>query len=227
MNSMALLSSFIAVASFVGFIYFVMRAIEIVRSWAGVHKKPTRKFRADAGTDWRTDRQLIHWMRSMEPTEFEEFVAQVMIKLGYEARVIGGAYDGGIDVIAIKDGVEHFVQCKKFITQKVTVGALRDFYGALADRIADGQGIFITTNVFTLEARHFAEDKPIELVDCFQLVKYLRLAYQDHLPDMPPVATKLPEQCPDCGKNLVRKAGKYGEFLGCSNFPGCMYTRSI
>ena len=30
--------------------------------------------------------------------------------------------------------------------------------------------------------------------------------------------------CPKCGGNLVKRKGKYGEFLGCSNFPKCRYT---
>ncbi|MCI5946982.1 MAG: NERD domain-containing protein [Oscillospiraceae bacterium] len=30
--------------------------------------------------------------------------------------------------------------------------------------------------------------------------------------------------CPKCGGNLVQRKGKYGEFLGCSNFPKCRFT---
>ena len=33
--------------------------------------------------------------------------------------------------------------------------------------------------------------------------------------------------CPECHKgNLIRKKGKYGEFIGCTNFPECKYTES-
>ena len=31
--------------------------------------------------------------------------------------------------------------------------------------------------------------------------------------------------CPKCGSRLVKRKGKYGEFIGCSNFPKCRYTR--
>lgn len=35
-----------------------------------------------------------------------------------------------------------------------------------------------------------------------------------------------PEQaCPECGGILVKRKGRYGEFWGCRNFPGCRYTR--
>ena len=33
--------------------------------------------------------------------------------------------------------------------------------------------------------------------------------------------------CPRCGSKLVKRNGKYGEFLGCLNFPNCKYTRNI
>ena len=34
-------------------------------------------------------------------------------------------------------------------------------------------------------------------------------------------------KCPLCGGNLVERAGKYGKFIGCSNFPKCKYTKNI
>ena len=33
--------------------------------------------------------------------------------------------------------------------------------------------------------------------------------------------------CPDCGKDLIKRRGRYGEFVGCSGFPRCRYTRSL
>ena len=34
-------------------------------------------------------------------------------------------------------------------------------------------------------------------------------------------------KCPKCGSNLVKRSGKYGDFLGCSNYPDCKHTQSI
>lgn len=31
-------------------------------------------------------------------------------------------------------------------------------------------------------------------------------------------------KCPRCGANLVERHGKYGRFIGCSNYPNCTYT---
>jgi DNA topoisomerase-1 len=35
----------------------------------------------------------------------------------------------------------------------------------------------------------------------------------------------LEEKCPDCGNNLVRKHGRYGEFIACSNYPTCKFVK--
>jgi DNA topoisomerase-1 len=33
------------------------------------------------------------------------------------------------------------------------------------------------------------------------------------------------EACPECGSPLVIKHGRFGEFISCSNYPGCKYSR--
>ncbi len=33
--------------------------------------------------------------------------------------------------------------------------------------------------------------------------------------------------CPKCGSKLVVRKGKYGEFVGCSNYPNCKFTKEI
>lgn len=35
------------------------------------------------------------------------------------------------------------------------------------------------------------------------------------------------EACPECGNDLVKKRGRFGEFIACSNYPECKYTRPI
>jgi DNA topoisomerase-1 len=35
------------------------------------------------------------------------------------------------------------------------------------------------------------------------------------------------EKCPDCGKVLVFKLGKYGKFLSCSGYPDCKYAKPL
>ena len=35
------------------------------------------------------------------------------------------------------------------------------------------------------------------------------------------------ELCPECGHPLVTKYGRFGKFIGCSNFPNCRYSQQI
>jgi DNA topoisomerase-1 len=35
------------------------------------------------------------------------------------------------------------------------------------------------------------------------------------------------EACPQCGRPLVRKYGRFGEFIACSGYPECKYTRPL
>ncbi len=32
--------------------------------------------------------------------------------------------------------------------------------------------------------------------------------------------------CPQCGGKLIMRKGKYGSFIGCSNYPNCRYTQN-
>ncbi len=38
---------------------------------------------------------------------------------------------------------------------------------------------------------------------------------------------QLDENCPECGKPLISRFGKYGRFIGCSGYPECNYMRKI
>ena len=33
--------------------------------------------------------------------------------------------------------------------------------------------------------------------------------------------------CPECGSPLVARDGKWGEFIGCTGYPGCKYTCEV
>ena len=172
---------------------------------------------------WLSGREMVVWVQKLKPKDFENYIAHLFVKLGYSVEVTGGAYDGGIDLIADKSGVKYYIQCKKFITQQVSVGAIRDFSGSMADKAASGKCYFSTTNKFTLDAEKFAENKPIELIDGLRLAEYINMAKMTNS-DLRPSAERL---CPLCGGKIVKKIGKFGEFLGCSNYPKCKFTENI
>lgn len=35
------------------------------------------------------------------------------------------------------------------------------------------------------------------------------------------------EKCPQCGEELVKRKGRYGEFISCGSFPKCKYTKNL
>ncbi len=41
------------------------------------------------------------------------------------------------------------------------------------------------------------------------------------------IAEPIGEKCPECGAELLKRKGRYGEFIACSNFPKCRYSRNI
>ncbi len=41
------------------------------------------------------------------------------------------------------------------------------------------------------------------------------------------VAIPTGEKCPQCGGDLVKRKGRFGEFIACSNFPKCKYTKNL
>ena len=177
------------------------------------------KFNKKKKEDYFNSKGTLNEIRNLTPDGFEEYIAQLFKLMGYKAEKVGGSYDGGIDVVAEKNGKKHYIQCKKFINKQVTVHDVRDFYGAITDKLADAKAIFITTNVYTLEAEKFCEDKPIELIDGQGLIKLLQK--NDNIQDQ---VRSL--ECPDCSGKLVEKSGKYGKFLGCANYPKCKFTRN-
>jgi len=41
------------------------------------------------------------------------------------------------------------------------------------------------------------------------------------------IAIPIGKECPKCGGELVRRKGKFGEFIACGNFPKCKYTTDL
>ncbi len=48
---------------------------------------------------------------------------------------------------------------------------------------------------------------------------------EDVLPRTEP--EEIGEKCPECGQKLLKRTGSHGEFIGCSGYPDCKYTRPV
>ncbi len=111
---------------------------------------------------------------------------------------------------------------------------VRDFYGAMNATLNFEAGYFITTGMFTLEAKHFADNKPIELIDGAKLMDYVDMAEsRGAVPGKSVGSTpsKVPV-CPKCGASMVLGTAKKGDkvssqFWGCSTFPKCHASKII
>lgn len=115
-------------------------------------------------------------LHTMDPLAFEGLVKDLLIRMGFRATLTKASHDGGIDVEAVNPqpivGGRVIVQCKRY---SGTIGAsiVRDLYGAvMSARVT--KGILITTSDFSADARSFAEDKPLELINGEQLRQLLQ-----------------------------------------------------
>ena len=50
---------------------------------------------------------------------------------------------------------------------------------------------------------------------------------RDHMPEVDINNQPTGEMCPECGSPLVYRFGRYGKFIGCSNFPDCRFSKPI
>jgi restriction system protein len=116
-------------------------------------------------------------------------------------------------------------------TQKLDVRVVREMYGVMTAEGASG-AIIITSGLFTQDARNFAEDKPIDLVEGYQLADLI-MSVQKPSPRAQNLEQSKPSKmtCQKCGSSLVIRVARRGKtpgrkFWGCSNFPKCTFTQN-
>lgn len=99
----------------------------------------------------------------MNGQEFEQFLAILFSKMGYETEVTKGSGDQGIDVIASKEGSKIGIQAKCY-SGSVGNGAIQE---AVAGRMFYhlDKAIVVTNSVFTNSAKELAEVNSVVLWD--------------------------------------------------------------
>ncbi len=102
----------------------------------------------------------------MDRRKFEELVAELFVGFGYEVELTKRTRDGGKDIVAIKRReveVRFLIECKRpDISNKVSVGAVRELHGAKSDDPAS-KAILATTGYFTRDAVLYFERHRWEL----------------------------------------------------------------
>lgn len=112
---------------------------------------------------------------SLGGVEFEQLIMTLLRNMGLQVTETKKTGDGGVDIIAqslefITGGV-YVIQCKRY-SGNIGEPIIRDLYGVVHHMNAS-KGILITNSDFTRQARDFAENKPIELINGHILKKML------------------------------------------------------
>lgn len=131
----------------------------------------------------QVEAELLANLKSSSPEFFEKAVIDVLWAMGYggdygEKQHVGRTGDGGVDGIIRQDALglsNIYVQAKRYTTNSVGSGDIRDFMGAVDTRGAS-QGVFITASTFAPAAKETARNYrhgKIVLIDGLELTSLM------------------------------------------------------
>ncbi len=165
-------------------------------------------------------------IRDLSWSDFERLIGEAYRRQGYEVTENGGGgADGGIDLKLRSRSETVIVQCKRWKVYKVGLSPIRELYGVLIAERAD-RAIFVTTGVYTGDAKNFAAGKPLELIDGAALSRLIpSIGNQpgsqslEVITDKVGVIEEAPE-CPVCRRSMLIRTARRGSNAG-SRFWGC------
>lgn len=102
-----------------------------------------------------------NYFYQLSPRKFEEVVAEILSRKGYDVTLTSATRDGGKDIfVARKDDLGSFlylVECKKFAPNRpVGIDIIQRLYGVVSDERATA-GIIVTTSYFTKSVKDFQQ----------------------------------------------------------------------
>lgn len=177
----------------------------------------------------------IGTIRSLHWNDFELMIGEAFRRQGYSVEERGGsAPDGGVDLVLRKDGQKTLVQCKHWKSQQVGVSIVRELLGVMTAQSASG-GIVVTAGYYTAEARDFARDNRMRLIDGDELAGMIDATQRESNRRESAIRSGVSSaepKCPKCGSAMVKRVAKGGAnvgqaFWGCSTFPKCRGTRPV
>lgn len=140
--------------------------------------------------------------------EFEHLIAAWYEARGYQVEIRGGSGDGGIDLLATRDGQKVAVQCKHWRKKEVGSPDIRNFRGSVMDSTTTL--VLVCSGRVSEPARREAKEKRVELVEGPELVALLNGVIANSAP-----------RCPSCGGEMRPKTGRRGDFWSCLAYPKC------
>jgi Restriction endonuclease len=111
-----------------------------------------------------TKPQLLH---SLTPRQFEEVMAELFARQGYDVTLTAATKDGGADLFVLDNkslgSMLYVVECKKYRADRpVGVGVVRGLFGVVQSSRATA-GILATTSYFTRGAKEYQRDLRYQL----------------------------------------------------------------
>lgn len=133
----------------------------------------------------------------LTPTAFEHFIAYVLRRAGYDARVVGPHFLRGVDVemrLPGKPGIVGGVECKHFLPERLVVArTVRGVKGAAAVDRRGAKPYVVTTSGFNDAAYQMADEgrRKAHLLNGGQLIRYInyvRESRYDEDAGIPPIS---------------------------------------
>lgn len=124
--------------------------------------------------------EVLNEVMKVPPYVFEKMVMDLLLCMGYGSPDTGSyrtksSGDGGIDGVIMEDKLGFsliYMQAKHWdINQTVGQPVIQSFVGAIAKK--DGNGLFVTTAKFSENAKQYAKEQHIILIDGIRLAKLM------------------------------------------------------
>lgn len=116
----------------------------------------------------------------ISPHKFEEIIAELFFKKGFEVELTKKTRDGGRDIIAVSKEMDvrtkYLIECKRYaITNKVSIGLVQRLLGVKVAESAN-KAILATTSGFTKDARKFANSHlwDLDLKDYDDIMSWIK-----------------------------------------------------
>lgn len=108
---------------------------------------------------------------SMDPLDFERYIAKLLQHIGFSEVRLTERYDYGVDILARKDGVVWGVQVKRY-NNLVKAEAVRQVFTALVRYKCD-RAMVVTNSTYSRPARELAADNNCVLIGRDELAGWI------------------------------------------------------
>lgn len=163
---------------------------------------------------------------TMEGVQFERYLYELFIALGYKVQRTSKTGDFGADLILDDGDSKTVVQAKRY-KGNVGIQAVQEVFAAKSYYDADYAWV-VTNSSYTNAAYELAERSGVSLY-CRRKLSDLMTAAGIEKPSENEIKRSFEvvskEKCPLCSSPMVLRKGRNGVFYGCKTFPKCKGTK--